>query len=349
MKKHAQQNSTICDSRVRHVSRLLAASTSFRAVATFLGCVVVSGALYASVPTTSRFDLTDNAAAVFTKKSLYDTYHVMQSFAWDNSHGYVYTVQVEGSDTAGTWDQHWANGDLTLTKLSADGTTIAGHMYLRGFGHGVSIGVEPVGTSVYLWTEVDSVPNSEGSGRGTKLGRFLYSDGTTLDHTSSAITKYTLISGVTQVTPSVDMVAGRLTMRYLTSSNQFRLALYDLASVKAGGTTALCDIAIPSGLGTFEGYTSYGSYIYLYTGTAYSDTNPSPGNTELYSFDWNTGAQIQQAHTDAFGSQIYREPEGMSIQLVSGVPRLVFGFSSSVSATDGHRVTSIAYKALMIP
>jgi hypothetical protein len=309
-------------------------------------------ALKASVPTTTRFDLTDNAAAVFTKKSLYDTYHVMQSFAWDNVHTYVYTVQVEGSDAAGTWSEHWANGDLTLTKLSADGNTVAGHMYLmylRGFGHGVSIGVEPVGSSVYLWTEVDSQPNSEGSGRGTKLGRFLYSNGTTLTNTSSAITKFVLIPGVTQVTPSVDMAAGRLTMRYLTSSNQFRLALYDLAAVKAGGTSVLCDIAIPSGLGTFEGYTSYGSYVYLYTGTAYSDTNPPPGNTELYSFNWNTGVQTQHAHTDAFGSQVYREPEGMSVQVVSGVPRLVFGFSSSVSETDGHRVTSIAYKDLMIP
>lgn len=329
--------------------RPFTSKTFLAAAALLIGCVISASALKASVPTTSRFDLTDNAAAVFTKKSLYDTYHVMQSFAWDNVHNYVYTVQVEGSDTAGTWSEHWAQGDLTLTKLSADGNTVAGHMYLRGFGHGVSIGVEPAGTSVYLWTEVDSVPNSEGSGRGTKLGRFLYSNGATLTNTSSAITKFVLIPGVTQVTPSVDMVAGRLTMRYLTTSNQFHLALYDLAAVKAGGTTALCDIAIPSGLGTFEGYTSYGSYVYLYTGTAYSDTNPPPGNTELYSFNWNTGVQTQHAHTDAFGSQVYREPEGMSIQVVGGVPRLVFGSSSSVSTTDGHRVTSIAYKDLMIP
>ncbi|HVU33587.1 MAG TPA: VCBS repeat-containing protein [Opitutaceae bacterium] len=297
-----------------------------------------------------RTDLTDNAVALLTRKFLYNQYHVMQSFAFNNANGDIYVAQVEGSDSLGTWSEHWANGDLELTRLSSDGNTILGHMDLEGFGHGVSIGIEPVGSAVYVWTEVDSQPNSEGSGRGTKLGRFLFTNGVTLDHTDSAITKYSPVSGVTQVTPSVNLAEGLLLERYLTASNQFRLALFRLADVKAGGTpTPLRDIAIPTGLGTFEGDCTYGNHVYLYTGTAYSDTNPPPGNAELYCLDWDTGQVVQQAHTDAFGDQIYREPEGMAVRLDgAGQPKLCFGFSSSVSSTDGRRVISIAFKQAQV-
>jgi hypothetical protein len=315
------------------------------ALAAFALCLAVGSVASAAVPF-YRTDLTDSAVALLTNKFLFNQYHVMQSFAFNNGNGELYVVQVEGTDALGSWSQHWANGDLDLTRLSADGNTVLGHMYLEGFGHGVSIGVEPVGSSVYMWTEVDSQPNSEGSGRGTKLGRFLFTNGQTLYNTDGSIVKYSPIAGVTQVTPSVNMAEGLLVERYLTASNQFRLALFRLADVKAGGTpTPLRDIAIPSGLGTFEGDCSYGNHVYVYTGTAYSDTNPPPGNAELYCLDWDTGNVVQQAHTDAFGSQIYREPEGMAVRVDStGQPKLCFGFSSSVSSTDGRRVISIAYK-----
>jgi hypothetical protein len=60
------------------------------------------------------------------------------------------------------------NGDLCVTQLDFAGGQV-GHMFLTGFGHGVSIGVEPVGSTSYLWTEVDSP-----SGTPPTTGQYLY-------------------------------------------------------------------------------------------------------------------------------------------------------------------------------
>jgi hypothetical protein len=65
---------------------------------------------------------------------------------FDNANGCIFTLQL----TYGGGD-----GDLTLTKLSLPGNRL-GYMLHTGFGHGVSFGAELVGTSTYLWTEVDS-------------------------------------------------------------------------------------------------------------------------------------------------------------------------------------------------
>jgi hypothetical protein len=237
-----------------------------------------------AVPVTQRFDLSDGSDQLWSPREVdLKDGTVLQSFAFDNTHQFIYTVQVtEGSAATA--------GNLTVTKLSWDGQTVAGYMYLTGFGHGVQIGVEPSGSDAYLWTEVDAV--SDGTNTwGNKLGRFKFVSGTTLAHTSSIITKYSLVSGATNTTCNVDMVNGYLILRYKLSGS-FRFALYSLASVKAGGTTALCDIAQLSDLGTFQGFTSYGSFLYILAGDAYDDTtNPSPGNTYITILDLNTGLQ----------------------------------------------------------
>jgi len=41
---------------------------------------------------------------------------------------------------------------------------------LKGFGHGVQIGVESAGTTAYIWTETDSVKEGS-SGWGTQIAR----------------------------------------------------------------------------------------------------------------------------------------------------------------------------------
>jgi len=305
----------------------------------------------AQVAATYRFDLHLDSASLFKSKFLHGQYHVPQSFAFDNQNGCLYVVQVEATDSAGTFDVHSANGDLELTRLSLDGTAILGFMYLRGFGHGVAIGVEPVAGSTipYLWTEVDSAPNVNGEGRGTKLGRFRYASGATLSTSSSAIQKFSPVLGVQSCTCTVDMRNGYLAMRYQASTNQWRLALYLLSTIKAGGTVPLCDVAQPVGMGTFQGYASLGSYYYVITGNAYGTDNPVPGNTELFCIDWNSGNIVEQRHSNAFGDLIYREPEGISAQWIGNDFRLGFGFGSSVSASDGRRQLSIAYKDTLIP
>src|SRR5690606_24631996 len=105
---------------------------------------------------------------------------VPQSFAFHPQTGEIFVLQVESTNEYGSWKEHNSRGDLSLTHLSPDGSEILGHMYLRGFGHGVSMAVEADGNDVYIWTEVDAQPAGE-SARGNKLGRFRYEPGGILD------------------------------------------------------------------------------------------------------------------------------------------------------------------------
>ncbi|MFE9580510.1 hypothetical protein ACFYO1_29300 [Nocardia sp. NPDC006044] len=282
-----------------------------------------------------RFELSAPSSELLWRKALYDV-TVLQSFAFDNVNGHIYAVQVRnGAGSA-------AAGDLCLTKLSTSGVVL-GHMYLLGFGHGVQIGVEPVGGSAYLWTETDAV-RAEGSARGSRIARFEFTDGRTLTASSGELRKYTLVPGATNTTCAIDPSTDRLVMRYAQGSG-FRYAVFDLKDVEAGGATRLFDIASPDGLGTFQGYTAFGTYLYLLTGNAYGDSNPAPGNAFITCVDLRTGAQVQRELTQAGKSLDYREPEGMAIQIVAGRPRLCFGFASGVEKA---RLASIFYKSELV-
>ncbi|MCF6474647.1 teichoic acid biosynthesis protein C [Nonomuraea sp. MG754425] len=280
-----------------------------------------------------RFELTAPSTSLIWRKALYNG-TVLQSFTIDNTNGHIYTAQVKNGSASN------AAGDLCLTKLSLSGA-ILGHMYLMGFGHGVQIGVEPSGSSAYLWTETDGV-TSEGSSRGTRLARFKFVNGQTLTTSSSALTKYLPIADATNTTCTIDPSTNRLIMRYWGGSS-FRIAAFPLASVKGGAPDKVFDIAQPGGLGTFQGYAAYGNFVYILTGNSY-DIAPPPGNTYITCLDLRTGAQVQRARSVAGKSLDFREPEGMGIHIVSGAPRLCLGLASE----QGPRLASIFYKTELI-
>ncbi|MEV5493997.1 teichoic acid biosynthesis protein C [Nonomuraea fuscirosea] len=282
-----------------------------------------------------RFELTAPASPLIWKKGLYDE-TVLQSLAFDNVHGHIYTLQVKN----GTGQN--AAGNLCLTKLSLTGTVL-GHMYLMGFGHGVQFGVEPSGSSAYLWTETDGVSDGSSS-RGSRLARFKFANGQTLTTSSPALTKFKPISDAENTTCAIDPSTNRLIMRYADGSS-FRYAVYSLPALKAGTARPLFEIAQPTGLGVFQGYAAYGNFVYMLTGEAYSEANPAPGNTYITCLDLRTGEQVQRARTEAGRSLDYREPEGMGIQLVSGAPRLCLGLASGVT---GARKASIFYKSALV-
>ncbi|MER7365946.1 phage baseplate protein [Nonomuraea wenchangensis] len=297
-----------------------------------LAATVAAGTSRASAAA-GRFDLAAPATQLIWKKALYDE-TVLQSFAFDNPKGHIYAVQLKNGAASA------AAGDLCLTRLSLSGAVL-GHMYLKGFGHGVQIGVESPGV---LWTETDAAPDSSGAMWGRRLARFSFADGRTLTPSSSGVTTYTPIPGATNTTCAIDPSTGRLTMRYLLDG-RMRYAVYELSALKAGGKDKLYDVAQPSGLGVFQGYASYGDYLYLLDGTAYSASNPAPGNTYITCVDLRTGAQVQRSLTQAGKSLDYREPEGMAIQIVSGAPRLCLGLASG---TAGARKASIFYKSALV-
>ncbi|GAA2306026.1 hypothetical protein GCM10010149_64830 [Nonomuraea roseoviolacea subsp. roseoviolacea] len=289
----------------------------------------------ATAGTAGRFDLAAPATGLIWKKALHDE-TVLQSFAFDNAHGHIYTVQVKNG--AGSS----AAGHLCLTKLSLGGAVL-GHMYLMGFGHGVQIGVEPSGGSAYLWTETDAVADGANAW-GNRLARFAFASGRTITPTSRGVTRYAPVTGATSTTCAIDPTTGRLVMRYRKNGG-FRYAVFPLQAVRSGSRTPVRDIAQPAGLGTFQGYAAHGDYLYLLDGDAYGPANPAPGNTYLTCVDLRTGRTVQRALTQAGKSLDYREPEGMAIQIASGRPRLCLGLASGAA---GARKASIFSKTALV-
>ncbi|KAK9311230.1 hypothetical protein V1524DRAFT_443190 [Lipomyces starkeyi] len=297
-----------------------------------LGLGVAMQVALAAVPSSQRFDQSEPSHDLFRSKSLHDV-TVQQSFAFDTFNRRLFVAQRRygSSDTT---------GDLCITQLDFDGNYL-GYMYLMGFGHGVAFGAQSVGSSTHLWTEVDA----KSSGYGRHLARFKFTSGTTLSNTSSALTKFTPVSGATEHTCSIDPVYNNLIVRYSLSDGK-HIAVYNLADASSGDfSSPLADFKQPSldSLSpTFQGYTAYGQYLYVITGTSY-DLTGGEVNSQVTSINMNTRAITEGPVLTRAGSTLtYREPEGLAIyQTAAGEVRLFLGFASG---NAGDRRSNLFYK-----
>jgi hypothetical protein len=327
------------------------------AAATVLG-TTPSWAAPAGRPGSPRFDLTAPSSLLIREKALQNA-TVLQAFAFDNTNRRIYAVQlmqggitlagepgpVSGADRA-------RNGDLCLTQLDLAGNRL-GAMYLKGFGHGVQIGAEPVGRSTYVWCEAEGV--SDGTNAwGRSLGRFKFVNGQILTSGSAGVDLHRPIPAATSTTCAIDPVNNRLVMRYRLDDAP-RITAYDLAAVRAGVYRPLATVDQPAVVAPveqpFQGYAALGRYLYLYEGAAYGKPGsvPPTGNTYITCVDLETGAVLDRQLTKAGYSLDYREPEGMAIQLTrpgqACTARLCMGFASGVT---GARMASIYYKSALI-
>lgn len=307
-----------------------------------------AGAAAATTVAGGRFDLSVPSTQLIREKTPHNS-TVLQSFAFDDVNGHLYTIQLmeggiqlSGESAPVSGADRAAHGDMCITKLSLAGAEL-GSMYVKGFGHGVAIGCEPVGTTAYLWTESDANPDS---GYGRAISRFTFANGTVLTNGSSALATHRPVPGSTSNQPAVDMLNKRLLLRYRLDGT-VRYRLMNLSDVTAGTYTAVYDIpqAGISADEVFQGFTVLGDYAYQMTGTAYTaenGTNPPSGhgNTYVSCLDLRTGQLVQRSRTEAAYSLDYREPEGLAVQLTSP-RRLCMGFASGVS---GDRRLSVYYK-----
>jgi hypothetical protein len=223
------------------------------------------------------------------------------------------------------------NGDLTLTKLDISGNKL-GYMFLKGFGHGVQIGVETVGDEAYLWTETDSVAEGK-DGWGTKITRFKFENEKILTPSSPELEKHQLVEGADRTTVNIDEANGLLTMRY-RKDGAFHFGVYALEDVKRNQYKPLADVLQPV-LGTFQGFASYGGYLYLLEGNAYgSPGSVAPtGNTYITAVDLNTGDVVDKQLISAGDTLSFREPEGLAIRIPNAKhphkAELSIGFASN--------------------
>ncbi|WP_406221896.1 teichoic acid biosynthesis protein C [Streptomyces decoyicus] len=274
---------------------------------------------------------------------------VLQSFAVAERQGHLYALQVvaggvrlTGEETALPHTERVRNGDLCLNRLTLDGSS-AGHMYLKGFGHGGSIGLEESANGATLWTEWDANPSS-GYGRG--VCRFRFTDGQVLERGSGELDTCHPVMGSTSNFPALDVTHRQLLLRYKRDGIP-RFALYDLDRFRARWHLPLADFAQPGAdLGLpFQGMALYGNYAYQLLGSAYGTGNPasSGGNTRLYRIDLRTGRVVWQQLERTAPGLSPREPEGLAVLRGSGTPRLCLGF---VEGPAGGRSFRLYDKAL---
>ncbi|MDX2909648.1 phage baseplate protein [Streptomyces griseiscabiei] len=334
-------NGTPANDRGLSRRRLLGTGGGIAAAALFGGAATLLGAgpAYAVVGDSPRFRLDGAGGNPVWKKSLHANW-VMQSFAYDNVNQHIYFAQTNSANT----DPDRV-GDLWITKTDTSGNEL-GAMALHNFGHGVQIGVEPYQGAVHLWTEWQS----SGSGFGTRVGRFRFVDGATLEKNDSAIQDRTPVIADTMVNPqpAIDPSTDRLWVRYKVAADMPRIVGFTMSDARAGRLTEspdkrLAERALPSrgDWGTanpFQGFAVYGRYAYLLEGAA-------NGPSYLTVIDLNSSGQstvVDRWETTAGQSLPGREPQGMAIWQVSGAARLAFGFHSN---TGGVRQSSVFYKS----
>jgi hypothetical protein len=283
----------------------------------------------ASVPSSKRFDLSQPSSERFRSVSLHEKHHAMQGMAYDNVNRRLYIAQIrDGSD----------GDDLCINQLSIEGKP-TGHMHVTNAGHGVSIGVEPVGASSYIWMECDSNKHSD-DGRGTALARFKFVNGAS----PSSVKKF--LTGSKTITCATDPDNKRLLVRR-NEGGSMHYSLFSLTDAAAGKfTSPLAHFAQPklgNGSVTFQGYTVLGNYLYTLDGTGHQD--PDDINSYVTATDMNTGKVVQRSLTKAGKTLFYREPEGMMVyKTVGGNLRLCFGFASRPSMSSSTRHASMYFK-----
>ncbi|MFJ6937841.1 signaling protein [Streptomyces sp. NPDC101132] len=267
---------------------------------------------------------------------------VAQSFAFDDTRGEVYAVQLvqgglrlPGERERFSSEVRARSGDLCVTRVPADGGDLQ-HMVLRGFGHGVSMGVQPTRSGVWLWTESDADPTT---GYGRAVARIPFEPGAVLDSDDPAVRHHRPVPGSFANQPVYDAVEHRVMVAYQTARKPDRqwYAVYPADSFAAGRYEELYAVrqAGRKPDETFQGCALYGDHVYQVTGNEYTDGeggNPrsSGGNTVLSAVDLRTGRVDGRAPVAAALSLPYREPEGLAVR-VTDRPRLCVGFATGDS------------------
>ncbi|HZE39568.1 MAG TPA: hypothetical protein VE172_12230 [Stackebrandtia sp.] len=329
----------------RRVSRrAILAGAGTAAVAAGLGAAGLSQLAQAqdAVPTSGKFDLTHGSDRLFWKKPLTAT-TVLQCFAFDNTHGHLYTMQVSNNAKP---------GDLTVTKLDLTGKKL-GRMYLKGFGHGIAFGVQPGGGGVTMWTEAVAKPYGDDV-RGTQICRFAFKN-TATPITKDDVELFDPFPGNRLAACSLDMDAGTIAVRHQRSGEANTITMFDLAKFAAKDYSApLASVgtsaAYPPGV-TPQGFQHYGQHLYLLQGTAYEGGDKNckvghgdgdlDGNVKISRINFNKPSDYETHLTKAGYSLSYREPEGLGVLKVGGKPALALGLASGC---PGGRLASIYYK-----
>jgi hypothetical protein len=296
----------------------------------------------ASVPVSMRFVLSGTGGNPIWKTSLHANW-VVQSFGYDSVNDQIYFLQHNSTNTD---PAHFGDIWVTRTDLAGNET---GSMALHGFGHGVSVAVEPYNGKVYLWTETLGSGTTNDNFYGTRLGRFEFINGSVLEWNDYSLIqdrKPTISDTVNNPQATIDPATDRLLVRY-SNGTQHRIVAFTLSDARAGrlaDANRLIERALPDPIATYQSFAAYGSYAYLLEGATSTSTTTSPSYLRTIDLNDVGSSVVETFQTTAGQSLPTREPEGMGIWLAPE-PRLCFGFESN---TGGVRQASVFYKDQLV-
>ncbi|MER7762617.1 signaling protein [Streptomyces sp. NPDC097619] len=259
-----------------------------------------------------------------------------QSFAFDDQNRFLYTLQIvqggielPGEDEVASTAERRKAGDMCVTRLDYSGKN-RGHMYLSGFGHGISFGVEPGKRRTHLWVEGEA---DEKSGYGRTVTRVPFEDGAVLYSSDPDIEHQEPLPGAAVTHPALDLERERVLLSF-KEGDEHRYAVYQMEKFRKGSHGPLYELAdVWQRQGEFfQGCALYGDYVYQLTGSPYTDDegeNPPSGggNTYVAAIDLRTGRPAGRQKVTVAPDLDFREPEGIAISVSDGKPSLCVGFS----------------------
>lgn len=259
---------------------------------------------------------------------------VHQQAAFDPATGDVYATQVPqsgrqlpGEPAPVPWDVRGARGDLCISRVSPSGELLE-HMYVRGFDHGASLGVERRDSTVWIWTSYDAAEQPTGTNaHGRLLCRFPWQPGAVLDVGSPSVQAFDPLPGASSLTLSLDLEHSQVGVRYVRAGER-RYRIYSYAAFTAGDYEDYTHDWPQRETAQFQSWCLYGRYAYQWHGSGYSDTNPPPGNARFYLVDLHTGRTIRSAPYTDQPALAHREPEALTVLPTSDGPRLVYGIAT---------------------
>lgn len=259
---------------------------------------------------------------------------VHQQAAFDTSTGDVYATQVihSGRQLPGEpepipWEVRSSRGDLAISRVSPSGELLD-RMFVRGFDHGASLGVETIDGQVWIWTSYDAREVPVGSNaHGRMLCRFPWQPNAVLDIGSPSIEAFDPTPGTTSITLSLDLTHDQVGIRY-TDNGQRRYRVYSYAQLVAGDYENYIHDWPQQTTTRLQSWTLYGRYVYQWHGAGYSDDNPPPGNSFFTIIDAFTGREIRHAPYHDRVTLPHREPEAITVWPTPDGPRLVYGLAT---------------------
>lgn len=289
------------------------------------------------------FDPTAPAERVFDSPVELSEEVAHQQAAFDAVTGQVYVTQViesgrqlPGESAPLSWSQRSARGDLSLSRVGADGTLLD-NMFLRRFDHGAGLWVEHDAYTggVWVWVAYDAAEVAEGSNaHGRLLARFRYQAGAVLDVGDAGIEVYDPVPGGT-LTASVDAPRDRIAVNARVGG-QSVYRIYQLSEFRERRFTPIIEFPVIERENlprnpVYQSFTLWDGYIYEHRGTYYSASNPPPGNAYFVIMNAADGRLVRIVRNDHAPDLDRREPEAMTVWDRPDGPVLVFGFSISSS------------------